>query len=487
MASIDSLEYLDDLSRIRIEISGLSIPVTSITDAQGNEWSIFGNSEFSNGSGVIIPDDTSGVFTDYDPSFDISGVIDARATITANDFGAGHLQTIASRSSLSAGDRVWVWALSDEGYLDFSYSTNGTNLFLLRSSDPVTSDSSTVSVRVAFEPDNGDGGHQVTFYTSDSIDGPWEQLGDTIVDSGVVSLHQSSQNLYLGNQQSSINRYLDGAIGEFQLRDGVDGTLVASPLFSDVDDTTNYRLQRSIDGDDWVDVRGGHNIYNVESITIDDYEFTPDVENFYRLIDEDDTVLDEDAITPNVGCVWLKNISYPYVNMEFDCDEEQRSPCLSVESYTSASRTGIFEVVGRSRPVAVHDVHLDDTIMVTVVTKTISDHDRMKYLVMNCGPVFLSSPPESDDDDCSSWSMIPSGYYAVGPVTKTRVLPGSRTIQWDIEMTTVSRPGLGILPVTMPWNGVIERYDSWTDVLSSNESWDDLADNIADRSIAIIE
>lgn len=45
------------------------------------------------------------------------------------------------------------------------------------------------ALRVTLDVNNGSSGHTVTFYTSDSLDGSWTQLGDAVVVSGTTSLN----------------------------------------------------------------------------------------------------------------------------------------------------------------------------------------------------------------------------------------------------------------------------------------------------------
>jgi hypothetical protein len=65
-----------------------------------------------------------------------------------------------------------------------------------------------------------------------------------------------------------------------------------------------YRVQRSTDTDPtWVDVRGAQNMSTISSTIIDDYEYTPNVTNHYRLVAPGfyDSFL---RTTPNPGTTW---------------------------------------------------------------------------------------------------------------------------------------------------------------------------------------
>jgi hypothetical protein len=56
--------------------------------------------------------------------------------------------------------------------------------------------------------------------------------------------------------------------------------LTASALAANV----RYRLQHSLDNVTWEDVRGGSNVSTVGVTIVDDYEYTPNVVNYYRLL-----------------------------------------------------------------------------------------------------------------------------------------------------------------------------------------------------------
>src|SRR5690606_29543555 len=89
------------------------------------------------------------------------------------------------------------------------------------------------AVRVTLDVDNGAGGYTVTFYTADTIAGPWTQLGDpTVTTGGTTSVFDSTAPVEVGSVDDIAGDAIPGKYIAFELRDGIDGTLVASPDFS---------------------------------------------------------------------------------------------------------------------------------------------------------------------------------------------------------------------------------------------------------------
>src|SRR5690606_17361041 len=136
---------------------------------------------------------------------------------------------------------------------------------------------------------------------------------------------------------------------------------------------------------------------------LDDYEFHADVENFYRVrvYDDGDELLDEytDSITPTLGGrIWLKSIIRPCLNRTITVTDWSE--------VTRRARNGLFDVVGRSLPVAVTDVRSGRQFTLEVMTETLADADEFDVILSSGDPIFLHMPPDAP---------VPgsSGHYAV--------------------------------------------------------------------------
>lgn len=130
------------------------------------------------------------------------------------------------------------------------------------------------------------------------------------------------------------------------------------PVTASWDDVTSYGtavVERSTDSIRWTTVRGGLDRDGTAGAAVraDDYEFADRAANFFRVRvydpDSGRTLgAETDQITPTLAGVWLKSLIRPFLNR-----------VVSVRGYgevTRRSRAGVFDVIGRSYPVAVTDV-----------------------------------------------------------------------------------------------------------------------------------
>lgn len=94
-----------------------------------------------------------------------------------------------------------------------------------------------MAIRATLDVDNGAGGNTGTFYTADSIDGPWTQLGTPqVFGGGTTSIFDSTAIVQVGNINFSGTRDDDlpfiGRIYAVEIRSGIDGTVVGNPDFT---------------------------------------------------------------------------------------------------------------------------------------------------------------------------------------------------------------------------------------------------------------
>jgi hypothetical protein len=83
-------------------------------------------------------------------------------------------------------------------------------------------------LRFTLDVDNGAGGHDVKFYTSD--DGlNWPQLGATKTGAGITSVYDNTSPVRVGQYSTGDGHNVPGKVRWMELRDGIDGALVANP------------------------------------------------------------------------------------------------------------------------------------------------------------------------------------------------------------------------------------------------------------------
>lgn len=138
----------------------------------------------------------------------------------------------------AAGQRSWRVYINADGTLRLGWSVDGTataddqgNTIPL----PISLNGRTIWA-VGLDVDDDAGGHVVTWYTADSLAGPWTvHQSETL--SGTTSIFSSSANLEIGSQNSGAAATNAATfLGEFhaaQVRSGgTSGTIVANPDFT---------------------------------------------------------------------------------------------------------------------------------------------------------------------------------------------------------------------------------------------------------------
>ncbi|ALE74939.1 hypothetical protein AD006_01190 [Pseudonocardia sp. EC080610-09] len=226
--------------------------------------------------------------------------------------------------------------------------------------------------------------------------------------------------------------------------------------------STTSTVEHSTDGIRWTYVRGAASSVSAGS-TIDDYEFTPGVPNFYR--DSEGTA----SITPMMTNAWLKFVGKPYLNTRLELngwDEISRS-----------SRNGIFQVRGRVNPVVVTDVHSSRSTTVYVRTRTTEARDNLDLALLGGQVMLLHVPPSAP---------LPSMYVVPGDYSYDWPSQRSVTARWEIPVIEVAKPGPGVYGSAASWNTVSSKWSSWSAVSAANATYADLAGVVGSPSAVIV-
>lgn len=92
------------------------------------------------------------------------------------------------------------------------------------------------ALRITHDVDNGAGGTTITFYTAPTMAGPWTVLGAPVVSAGTTSIFDGTAPLRFGGcPWNTSYTYGAGPSATYyaaELRNGINGTVVASPDFS---------------------------------------------------------------------------------------------------------------------------------------------------------------------------------------------------------------------------------------------------------------
>lgn len=180
------------------------------------------------------------IATPDDAALDIVGDLDVRFDGTLADwiladytFGGGTVSTRVELMGKSAASASRSWSLYiTQGRIQLEWSADGTTLIGQSSTEylPVPA-SGRLAVRATLDVNNGAGGHDVRFYTSDSIDGVWEQLGTTVTVPGTTSIFSGTSSLRVGEATNLLWNEAIGYVHAAEVRSGIGGTVVANPRF----------------------------------------------------------------------------------------------------------------------------------------------------------------------------------------------------------------------------------------------------------------
>jgi hypothetical protein len=172
----------------------------------------------------------------------ITGDLDLRAECAVADWGAA-IQTLVGKYVTASNQRAYrLTTTTPSGLLRLYWSTDGT-AFQTRDStvaiSTVAANGTRVALRATLDVDNGNTEHTVRFWWAPYIDvSEWTQLGDPVVTAGTTSVfNATSAPLELGSSGGSggagTTNLWAGRLWAAEVRDGIDGTVVASPRLQD--------------------------------------------------------------------------------------------------------------------------------------------------------------------------------------------------------------------------------------------------------------
>ena len=240
--------------------------------------------------------------------------------------------------------------------------------------------------------------------------------------------------------------------------------------------TDHVDVQRSSDEIRWSFVRGGEGAEAVPSTTfaLDDYEFPAGVEVRYRVIRYTAAgaviaTSDAGSLTVALDKIWLKSVTRPFLNR-----------AVEVRDWGPVSRrarNGVFDVVGRSFPVAVTDVRTSSAYVLDVHVLTTAEADEFDLILSSGDPVFLHTP------DPGAYplpgELMRSMYAVIGDTTESRLGLQGRRI-FSLPLIEVAAPHHSIVGITYTWQSVINDFATWADVIAAESSWATLQELIGD-------
>lgn len=214
----------------------------------------------------------------------------------------------------------------------------------------------------------------------------------------------------------------------------------------------------------WAEVRGWRvQPVSAAAVTWWDFEFPEGVPYKYRVREYDAggvqlAVTDFDVPAVTFTVPWLKVPAAPFLN--------RAVVIVDRGTITNRSRSGLFDVVGRTDPIAVGDVRSSLGYTLQLLTETAAEEQDMEYTLATGDVVFLHLP--------AAERTVPGGYFAVGDVTRESTLRRSPRRVWSLPLTRVVAPGPDVAGAAYTWQSVLNEYATWSAVIADNVTWGDL-------------
>jgi hypothetical protein len=188
--------------------------------------------------------ETGYAYTADKSALDITGDLDVRVELAGNWYGPTNQWLIGKWGA--AGQQSWALFLY-QGLVYFRRTSDGTEAntgFSYWTTLPALPERA--ALRAVFDADDGTGRNACTFYWADSLSSStWNQIGNTLTGAGVGSIFASTAPLQLGiaqhrdNVAANLQRLpMDGRVYRAEVRNGIAGSVVASPDFRALADRT---------------------------------------------------------------------------------------------------------------------------------------------------------------------------------------------------------------------------------------------------------
>lgn len=177
------------------------------------------------------------------------------------------------------------------------------------------------------------------------------------------------------------------------------------------------------------------------------------------------------SIVPMLGSVWLKSIARPFLNRAVD------AVLTPHQQVSRPARAGVFDVLGRSVPVAVNTVRGSRRWAMYVRTETVADATNLALLLASGDPLLIQAPAASN---------VEVGYVTVGDAVEDKHALRPRRTTFTLPLTEIAAPAADVVGATSTWQTVLNTYPTWADELAANASWAALLTLVGSPSEVIV-
>ncbi|MEU6279511.1 hypothetical protein [Streptomyces sp. NPDC047028] len=145
----------------------------------------------------------------------------------------------------AAGAQILIGKWGDAGQRSYHLRLQNGDLYLHTTQDGTSGHSwfatlpalpPHAALRATVDVDNGASGATARMYWAPTLDGPWEQIASDIVSSGTLTIFASTAPLTIAPEQLDLvdpqRLPVTGRVYKAEVRNGIDGTVVAAPDFT---------------------------------------------------------------------------------------------------------------------------------------------------------------------------------------------------------------------------------------------------------------
>lgn len=183
----------------------------------------------SGGPRRLVLRGTSYVSTPDSAALSVTGDLDVRCDLALDNWATGEFQTVVAKWT---GENAYALNVGTDGSLRLDWVQPIVGQ-LAATSSVVTGlgRGQRRWVRATLDVNNGAAGWTARFYTStDGVN--WTQLGSDQTGVGVTSITDTAAPVEIGGYNSGATQPVAGFVYAAQIRNGIDGTVVASPNFA---------------------------------------------------------------------------------------------------------------------------------------------------------------------------------------------------------------------------------------------------------------
>src|SRR5262245_55772106 len=401
-------------------------------------------------SGVLLAG-VSGTYvsTPDNAALDITGDIDIRADMTMLDWTPFTNASVVTKWG-AAGTRAYLIQIAPDGKLSIIWSNDGTAVNTLTSTVSIPGiDGQRLAIRATLDVDNGAGGKTANFYSAPSINGLWTQIGSSVVSGGTTSIFSGTAVVEIGGHTSGTLDLFPATIHSVEIRNGIEGTMVANPNFAAQNvGTTSFTDQA---GRVWTlngtaAIVGGPPAVSAPA---------------------------PGSVLASGGNLWLKAPLRPWADQRIVLNVPQEPDCVpesalffqAMDTEARDSRTQVQVVNNRKNPISMARLRAGISSILSIISRRFVDRDNVIALNADGDPLFFEGPADYG---------IPDQYMSVANYTVGRLSTDHRR-QWRAHAMTyveVDRPaGLAAGVLGARWDDMCQRYATFGAATAAGVTW----------------